>query len=148
MIKKLIIGFLCFLGIYCVEKKVYISKNTKEWSEYEKEAVLYINSLRGDRHYLVQDDNLYKYAKERAVEIAKDGVSHDGFKRVNDILSKEGLVIGENIAYAYDTPYDLIFAWSRSVIHNRIMINPSYKYIGLVSVMEGKEKYICMLIGK
>ncbi len=67
----------------------------------------------------------------------RDYFSHytpEGLSPVNRVVAAgytNWVAVGENIAAGYFTPEDVFNAWKNSPGHNRVMLNPAYKEIGI-----------------
>ena len=99
---------------------------TSEYDFYEEYTVLF-NEFRSEngRQPLVFDADLNQLAAQRAIEISQPGgFSHEGIEKYN---------LGENIAmmaYASDSPAELIELWADSPGHRSNMLFSSYYRTG------------------
>lgn len=137
---------LILLLISCSTEDIeYTSTNNIQWNTFELSTLSIINDLRGVNNQLIQDDNLYKFAKDRAYNISINGVSHEGFNEVSNKLKNKGLIsVAENLAGGYNDPEILVLTWSKSESHNNIIINPMYKYTGIGVI----DNYVCMILAR
>ncbi len=58
----------------------------------------------------------------------------------SDMIRNFGIAFrsaGENIAYGYSTPYDVVTGWKKSTGHRANMLGSSFKQIGVGYVPEG-----------
>ncbi len=84
---------------------------------------------------LVMDVQLNKAAQIRAVEIYTL-FSHDrpNGSRYRTVLDENGISYsgcGENVAYGFKTPKEVMNAWMNSEGHKKNILNPSYTTIGI-----------------
>jgi len=95
--------------------------------DFYKEYTVLFNEFRSEngRQPLVFDTELNQLAAQRAVEISQPGgFSHEGIEKYN---------LGENIAmmaYASDSPAELIELWADSPGHRSNMLLSSYHRTG------------------
>jgi len=108
------------------EAEMHTAGVTTEYDFY-KEYVVLFNEFRSEngRQPLVFDAELNQLAAQRAIEISQPGgFSHEGIEKYN---------LGENIAmmaYASDSPSDLIELWADSPGHRSNMLLSSYHRTG------------------
>jgi uncharacterized protein YkwD len=83
------------------------------------------------------DTQLARYAGTRSASMAAERMlSHQGWERG---LRRAGLVddaLGENVAYNYDTPAEVMTAWMRSPGHRANILRPIFRRIGVGCVID------------
>jgi len=108
------------------EAEMHAAGVTTEYDFYKEYTILF-NEFRSEngRQPLVFDAELNQLAAQRAIEISQPGgFSHEGIEKYN---------LGENIAmmaYASDSPGDLIELWADSPGHRSNMLLSSYHRTG------------------
>lgn len=86
------------------------------------------------------------YASAYAVEhtqymIRKAMISHDNFNVRSKALKERGaLIVGENVAYGYETAEDVVFAWLNSPGHKKI-IEGLYTHSGFGIIQNERGDY-------
>ena len=89
-----------------------------------------LRMLGADRH-------LARFAASRSAAMASDRrLSHTGWEQA---LRRYGLtddVLGENVAYNYDTPEDVMSGWLKSSGHRANILRPVFKRIGVGCVID------------
>ncbi|NNF30059.1 MAG: CAP domain-containing protein [Flavobacteriaceae bacterium] len=86
------------------------------------------------------------YASAYAVEhtqymIRKARISHDNFNVRSKALKERGaLIVGENVAYGYETAEDVVFAWLNSPGHKKI-IEGLYTHSGFGIIQNERGDY-------
>jgi uncharacterized protein YkwD len=102
-------------------------------------VVARVNEIRarGGLHRVGDDHYLARYASTRSAAMAAAKVlSHSGWDRG---LRNAGLTdeaIGENVAYNYETPADVMAAWMRSPGHRANILEPLFRRIGVGCVID------------
>lgn len=68
----------------------------------------------------------------------KQRASHDyDFERRNQFPNK---IVGEIVAYNYQSASSVVIGWKNSTGHNKHMINPNYKNIGIATATDVNSK--------
>jgi uncharacterized protein YkwD len=92
---------------------------------------------RGRLRMLGDDAYLARFATSRSAAMAADRrLSHSGWERA---LRRAGLtddVLGENVAYNYDTPEAVMSGWLKSDGHRENILRPVFKRIGVGCVID------------
>jgi len=85
------------------------------------------------------DEYLARYASTRSAAMAAASVlSHRGWDRG---LRRAGFAddaIGENVAYNYETPAEVMAAWMRSPGHRANILQPLFRRIGVGCVIDDR----------
>ena len=86
---------------------------------------------------LGNDQHLARFAGSRSAAMASDRrLSHSGWEQA---LRRSGLtddVLGENVAYNYDTPEAVMSGWLKSPGHRANVLRPVFKRIGVGCVID------------
>jgi uncharacterized protein YkwD len=94
---------------------------------------------RNGLRLLGTDTHLARFASTRSAAMAAESrLSHGGWDRA---LRKSGLVddqLGENVAYNYDTPDEVMRGWMRSPGHRANILRPAFKRIGVGCVVDAR----------
>jgi len=112
--------------------------------QIQAEALNLINNARTSAGLepLVNDPNLAALAREHVLYMIQQGkLSHDGFY---DRASRSGYrSVGENIAMGYRSAESLVDGWLSSSGHKANIMNPAYRYSGLVYI----NGWACQIFG-
>ena len=86
---------------------------------------------------LGNDQHLARFATSRSAAMASDRrLSHAGWEQA---LRRYGLtddILGENVAYNYDTPEEVMSGWLKSSGHRANILRPAFKRIGVGCVID------------
>jgi uncharacterized protein YkwD len=83
------------------------------------------------------DEHLARYATTRSAAMAAERVlSHRGWDHGLRGAGFTDGAIGENVAYNYDTPGDVMEAWMRSPGHRANILEPLFRRIGVGCVID------------
>jgi uncharacterized protein YkwD len=112
--------------------------------QIQTEALNLINNARTSAGLepLVNDPNLEALAREHVLYMIQQGkLSHDGFY---DRASRSGYrSVGENVAMGYRSAGLLVDGWLSSPGHKANIMNPAYRYSGLVYI----NGWACQIFG-
>lgn len=90
-------------------------------------------------HLLGHDTHLARFAASRSAAMARERrLSHRGWEPA---LRKYGLTddaLGENVAYNYATPEDVMRGWMKSPGHRANILRPTFKRIGVGCVIDSR----------
>ncbi len=102
-------------------------------------VVQQVNAIRrrAGLYSLGTDTYLARFASGRSAAMAAERrLTHRGWEAA---LRRAGLVddaLGENVAYNYDTPREVVDAWMRSPGHRGNILRPNFKRIGIGCVID------------
>ena len=118
------------------------------WADNEIDLGIKINAYRHSKGLdsLIFDDKVSSTALDRCDYCIKLGeVSHDDFSTIVEDLQPLGLKrFGEILASGFNSEKGALNGFKNSKEHNSIMLNPSWKYIG-VGI---KDKVYCVIFSK
>ena len=161
---KLIKRFFTWLFSRRSSKYTYDHEDNRlNWSSVERDIVDEVNKMyRGGilSKKLIPDRRLREAAQLRTKTFKDDMVcNHDGFFDMeNRVLIPLGLKTAEVIGNGYDYASSLVYAWSRSPKHHKVLSKSSYRYIGVSRVyiklmnkdtrVESWQWVVCCLLAK
>lgn len=143
--KRLIDYILHLLGLK--PKVVEIPEETSKTlylSSYESEILSKLNAYRFSKGLEPVTNNILvnQICFENNQRMIADGIiSHNGIvERLDEVKSlTNSISAGENLAYGYKSPDDVINAWSHSPIHREIM-EEDFKSCGISAVQDAGGK--------
>lgn len=116
-------------------------------SEFQREVLRLVNQYRSQAGIaeMSSTDVLNQAAQKRAEEISGvfEHVRPDGssWSSVLDEFNIPGYTQGENIAYNYDTPENVVNGWMNSQGHRDNILNPSFTSMGVGLCINNDESY-------
>ena len=116
-----------------------VSENMVSYWDFYEEVLRLVNEIRAEAGVasLVLDENLCQAATKRSVEMDyKNHYSHyrpDGtsYLTIFEDYNINYKSVGENIAYGFESPKDVVDAWRNSEGHYKNMINESFSKLGV-----------------
>ncbi|WAA13162.1 CAP domain-containing protein [Fervidibacillus halotolerans] len=128
-----------------VEKQKTTSDLSYELNEFEREVVRLTNVERDKQGLsnLQVDPSLSYVAKKKSEDMVNNKYfSHTSpvYGSFFDLLDHFGIdytYAGENLAYGFPTPEQVVSAWMNSEGHRKNILNPKYTHIGIGYVSTG-----------
>lgn len=152
-------GFIFVLSFFCLNTIVYaamgeVTVTGQQNYDYAKEVVTKVNEERAKvgAPALIMDSTLTEAAMKRAQELAIN-FSHtrangtDCFTILND-YNIRATDYGENIAFNYSTPTQVMDGWMQSEGHKENILNSNYTSIGIGYFTDGRFIYWVQLFGR
>lgn len=122
----------------------YIPTDDLKGTKFENEVLGLINLVRHDNGlgYLLKDDIASRYAYSRVKDLKKLSKitkknCHENFN-TSVLMDKGYNGVGENVAWQYNNPHDLVHAWINSPEHAENILKHNWKYVGL-RAQKGKD---------
>lgn len=126
-----LVGFSLMISGQVVQAKTQKVKGTEQY-EYAYEVLKIVNKERSEQGYkkLVMDEDLLRAAMLRAAELDVS-FSHTRPNGTDCFTACQDKMYGENIAWGYTSPKQVMQGWMDSSGHRANIMNSSYKSIGI-----------------
>jgi len=149
-----ILAFVCYVVKYEMNKIHQVAPQplneypVYDLTEFDKELIWRINEYRTSLNIssLKADLHLSDVSYSHSIYMAeKKTPSHDFFTTRN--LEYPNNLMGEVVAYNYQTPQSMLQAWKESPNHNAVLLSIHYHFIGLSVAFDNEgRKYCCCLL--